>query len=161
MRVMVSPLLERIRRREARVGIVGMGYVGLPLGMAFAEAGFPVTGFDVDTRKVDSLRKGESYIRHIPGAPLAELTSAGKLTATADFAQAREQDCLIIRVPTPLTASREPDMSYIIRTGEALSPYVRPGQLFILESTTYPGTTDKVLKPLLEQSGLRAGVDFW
>ena len=161
MRVMVSPLLERIRRREARVGIVGMGYVGLPLGMAFAEAGFPVTGFDVDTRKVDSLRKGESYIRHIPGAPLAELTSAGKLTATTDFAQARELDCLIICVPTPLTASREPDMSYIIRTGEALSPYVRPGQLFILESTTYPGTSDEVLKPLLEQSGLRAGVDFW
>ena len=160
MRVMVSPLLERIRRREARVGVVGMGYVGLPLGMAFAEAGFPVTGLDVDTRKVDSIGKGESYIKHIPSAPLKELTSAGKLKATTDFARAKEMDCIIICVPTPLTASREPDMSYIVKTGEALSPHVRPGQLFILESTTYPGTTDEVLKPLLEKSGLKAGVDF-
>jgi UDP-N-acetyl-D-glucosamine dehydrogenase len=141
--------------------VVGMGYVGLPLGMAFAEAGFPVTGLDVDTRKVDSIGKGESYIKHIPSAPLAELTSKGKLKATTDFAKARELDCIIICVPTPLTASREPDMSYIIKTGEALSPYVRPGQLFILESTTYPGTTDEVLKPLLEKSGLKAGVDFY
>ncbi|HLM45540.1 MAG TPA: NAD(P)-binding domain-containing protein, partial [Myxococcaceae bacterium] len=160
MRVMVSPLLERIRRREARVGVVGMGYVGLPLGMAFAEAGFPVTGLDVDTRKVDSIGKGESYIKHIPSAPLKELTSAGKLKATTDFARAKEMDCIIICVPTPLTASREPDMSYIVKTGEALAPHVRPGQLFILESTTYPGTTDEVLKPLLEKSGLKAGVDF-
>ncbi|HEX8434667.1 nucleotide sugar dehydrogenase [Archangium sp.] len=160
MRVMVSPLLERIRRREARVGVVGMGYVGLPLGMAFAEAGFPVTGLDVDTRKVDSIGKGESYIKHIPSAPLKELTSKGKLKATTDFAKAKEMDCIIICVPTPLTASREPDMSYIVKTGEALSPHVRPGQLFILESTTYPGTTDEVLKPLLEKSGLKAGVDF-
>ncbi len=160
MRVMVSPLLERIRRRDARVGVVGMGYVGLPLGMAFAEAGFPVTGLDVDTRKVDSIGKGESYIKHIPSAPLKELTSAGKLKATTDFSRAKEMDCIIICVPTPLTASREPDMSYIVKTGEALSPHVRPGQLFILESTTYPGTTDEVLKPLLEKSGLKAGVDF-
>ncbi|HYO51875.1 nucleotide sugar dehydrogenase [Archangium sp.] len=160
MRVMVSPLLERIRRREAKVGVVGMGYVGLPLGMAFAEAGFPVTGLDVDTRKVESIGKGESYIKHIPSAPLAELTSKGKLKATTDFAKARELDCIIICVPTPLTASREPDMSYIVKTGEMLSPHVKPGQLFILESTTYPGTTDEVLKPLLEKSGLKAGVDF-
>ncbi|KFA90249.1 nucleotide sugar dehydrogenase [Archangium violaceum] len=160
MRVMVSPLLEKIRRREARVGVVGMGYVGLPLGMAFAEAGFPVMGLDVDTRKVDNISKGVSYIKHIPSAPLAELTSKGKLKATTDFAKAREMDCIIICVPTPLTASREPDMSYIVKTGEALSPHVRPGQLFILESTTYPGTTDEVLKPLLEKSGLKAGVDF-
>jgi UDP-N-acetyl-D-glucosamine dehydrogenase len=160
MRVMVSPLLERIRRREAKVGVVGMGYVGLPLGMAFADAGFPVTGLDVDTRKVESIGRGESYIKHIPSAPLKELTSKGKLKATTDFAKAREMDCIIICVPTPLTASREPDMSYIVKTGEALSPHVRPGQLFILESTTYPGTTDEVLKPLLERSGLKAGVDF-
>jgi UDP-N-acetyl-D-glucosamine dehydrogenase len=160
MRVMVSPLLTQIRRREAKVGVVGMGYVGLPLGMAFAEAGFPVTGLDVDTRKVDCIGKGESYIKHIKSEPLKELTSAGKLTATTDFAKAKELDCIIICVPTPLTASREPDMSYIIKTGEALAPHVRPGQLFILESTTYPGTTDEVLKPLLEKGGLKAGVDF-
>ncbi|WNG25335.1 nucleotide sugar dehydrogenase [Cystobacter fuscus] len=160
MRVMVSPLLTRIRRREAKVGVVGMGYVGLPLGMAFAEAGFPVTGLEVDSRKVESIAKGESYIKHIKSEPLKELTQAGKLTATTDFAKAKELDCIIICVPTPLTASREPDMSYIIKTGEALAPHVREGQLFILESTTYPGTTDEVLKPLLEKGGLKAGVDF-
>ncbi|HEY0093310.1 MAG TPA: nucleotide sugar dehydrogenase, partial [Archangium sp.] len=110
--------------------------------------------------KVESIGKGESYIKHIPSAPLKELTGKGKLKATTDFAKAREMDCIIICVPTPLTASREPDMSYIVKTGEALSPHVRPGQLFILESTTYPGTTDEVLKPLLEKSGLKAGVDF-
>ncbi|HYO67303.1 MAG TPA: nucleotide sugar dehydrogenase, partial [Archangium sp.] len=143
-----------------KVGVVGLGYVGLPLGMAFAEAGFPVTGLEVDSRKVEKIDKGESYIKHIPSAPLAELTSKGKLKATTDFAKAREMDCIIICVPTPLTASREPDMSYIIKTGEALAPHVRPGQLFILESTTYPGTTDEVLKPLLEKNGLKAGVDF-
>ena len=152
MRVMVSPLLNQIRQREAKVGVVGMGYVGLPLGMAFAEAGFPVTGLDVDTRKVDSIGKGESYIKHIKSEPLKVLTDAGKLKATNDFAKAKDLDCIIICVPTPLTASREPDMSYIIKTGEALAPHVRRGQLFILESTTYPGTTDEVLKPLLELS---------
>ena len=160
MRVMVSPLLESIRRREAKVGVVGLGYVGLPLGMAFAEAGFPVTGLEVDSRKVEKIDKGESYIKHIPSEPLRTLTSAGKLKATTDFARARDMDCIIICVPTPLTATREPDMSYIIRTGEMLGPHVRPGQLFILESTTYPGTTDEVLKPLLEKGGLKAGVDF-
>lgn len=162
MRVMVgNPLLGRIQNREAKVGVVGLGYVGLPLGMAFAEAGFPVTGLDVDQRKIDKIGKGESYIKHIPSAPLAQLTQAGKLKATKDFAKARELDCVVICVPTPLTASREPDMSFIIQTGEALAPYVRPGQLFILESTTYPGTTEEVLKPLLEKNGLKAGVDFF
>ncbi|MFP2899296.1 nucleotide sugar dehydrogenase [Corallococcus sp. 4LFB] len=156
-----NPLLGRIQNREAKVGVVGLGYVGLPLGMAFAEAGFPVTGLDVDQRKIDKIAKGESYIKHIASAPLAELTNAGKLKATNDFAKSRELDCVIICVPTPLTASREPDMSFIIQTGEALAPYVRPGQLFILESTTYPGTTEEVLKPLLEKNGLKAGVDFF
>jgi UDP-N-acetyl-D-glucosamine dehydrogenase len=160
MRVMVSPLLERIRRREAKVGVVGLGYVGLPLGMAFAEAGFPVLGLEVDTRKVEKLGRGESYIQHIPSEPVRELTRTGRLQATVDFSRASEQDCLIICVPTPLTATREPDMSYIIRTGELLGPHVRAGQLYVLESTTYPGTTDEVLRPLLEKSGLKAGVDF-
>lgn len=161
MRVMVSPLLAQIRQREAKVGVVGMGYVGLPLGMAFADAGFKVTGLEVDQRKVDCITKGESYIKHIKSEPLKELTSSGKLTATTDFSKSGELDCIIICVPTPLTASREPDMTYIIKTGEALAPHVRPGQLFILESTTYPGTTDEVLKPLLEKNGLKAGVDFY
>jgi UDP-N-acetyl-D-glucosamine dehydrogenase len=160
MRVMVSPLLEKIKAREAKVGVVGLGYVGLPLGMAFAEAGYPVTGLDVDERKIRNIEAGKSYIKHIKSEPLAALSSSGKLKATSDFSTVKDLDCLIICVPTPLTASREPDMSYIIKTGEALAPHVRPGQLFILESTTYPGTTNEVLRPLLEKGGLKAGVDF-
>jgi UDP-N-acetyl-D-glucosamine dehydrogenase len=153
-------VLEMIQRREAKVGVVGMGYVGLPLGMAFAEAGFDVTGLDVDPRKVEALSKGESYIRHISSEPLSRLVGSGKLRATTDYSKAAELDCLVICVPTPLTQAREPDMSFITSTGEALSPYVRPGQLYVLESTTYPGTTEEVLRPLLEKSGLTAGADF-
>lgn len=160
MRVLVSPLLEKIRRREARVGVVGLGYVGLPLGVAFAQAGFRVTGVDVDGKKVESIGRGESYIRHVPSEPIARLAREGRLEATTDFGRAAELDCVIICVPTPLTAAREPDMTYIVRTGEQLAPHVRRGQLFVLESTTYPGTTDEVLRPLLERGGLRAGVDF-
>ena len=160
MRVMGSPLLERIGKREARVGVVGLGYVGLPLGMAFAEAGFRVTGLDIDARKVDKIGKGESYIKHIPSGPLQKLAESGKLQASTDFARAAQLDVVIICVPTPLTPEREPDMSYIVKTGEALAPHVRRGQLYVLESTTYPGTTDEVLKPILERGGLKAGVDF-
>ncbi len=160
MRVMVSPLLERIRHRQAKIGVVGLGYVGLPLGMAFAEAGFPVTGLDIDQRKIDKIGKGESYIKHIPGGPLKTLVEAKKLSASSDFSKARELDCLIICVPTPLTEAREPDMSFIVKTAEALAPHVREGQLYVLESTTYPGTTDEVLRPILERGGLKAGRDF-
>jgi len=155
-----TSLLERIQLREANIGIVGLGYVGLPLAMTFAEAGFRVTGFDVDGRKVQSLQKGESYIKHIPNDALEALTISGKLSATADFSKAGGMDCLIICVPTPLTRSREPDVSYIVRSAEALVRAVRPGQLFVLESTSYPGTTEEVLKPILERSGLTAGRDF-
>lgn len=154
------PLLERIQRREAKVGVVGMGYVGLPLAMAFAEAGFDVTGLDVDPRKVESLARGQSYIRHISSEPLGRLVGSGKLRATADYSKAASLDCLVICVPTPLTQAREPDMSFITSTGEALAPHVRPGQLYVLESTTYPGTTEEVLRPLLERGGLKAGADF-
>ena len=155
-----TPLLEKIRQREARVGVVGLGYVGLPLGIAFAEAGFPVTGLDIDARKVAGVQKGESYIKHIPSEPIQRLRASGKLDASTDFGRVASLDCLIICVPTPLTASREPDMSFIIKTGESLAPHVRKDQLFVLESTTYPGTTDEVLRPLLERGGLKAGVDF-
>ncbi|MGQ0505497.1 MAG: nucleotide sugar dehydrogenase [Myxococcaceae bacterium] len=160
MRVMVSPLLEKVRRREAKVGVVGLGYVGLPLGMAFAEAGFPVCGLDIDERKISKIGKGESYIKHIPSEPLSKLVTEKKLYATADFAKASELDCVIICVPTPLTEAREPDMSFIVNTAEALAPHVRRGQLYVLESTTYPGTTDEVLRPILERGGLKAGRDF-
>jgi UDP-N-acetyl-D-glucosamine dehydrogenase len=156
----VSPLFELIRERRARVGVVGLGYVGLPLGMAFAEAGFPVTGLDIDARKVQRLSRGESYIKHIPSEPIQKLTQSGKLKATGDFSAAKELDCILICVPTPLTAAREPDLSCITSTGDALAPHVRKDQLFVLESTTYPGTTDEVLRPLLEKGGLKAGIDF-
>ena len=160
MRMTMSPLLERIRSREAKIGVVGLGYVGLPLGMAFAEAGFTVTGLDIDPRKVEQIARGESYIRHIASEPLRALVQKGKLRATGELARAAEMDCVIICVPTPLTAAREPDLSCILETGQALAPHVRAGQLFVLESTTYPGTTDEVLRPLLEQGGLQAGRDF-
>ncbi|MBI3185163.1 MAG: nucleotide sugar dehydrogenase [Myxococcales bacterium] len=153
-------VLERIKRREATVGVVGLGYVGLPLGMAFAEAGYKVVGFDVDARKLEKLRRGESYIKHIASEPLRALVQAGKLEATADFSRSGQVDCIIICVPTPLTPAREPDMSYIESTGLALAPGVRRGQLYVLESTTYPGTTDEVLRPILERGGLKAGADF-
>jgi len=155
-----NKLLERIKQRQARIGIVGLGYVGLPLGLAFAEAGFPVLGIDVDSRKVDAIAKGESYIQHIPAEEIRKHVDSGKLKATADFSQTSQLDCIVICVPTPLTASREPDMHYIIETGKALGPGVRKHQLYVLESTTYPGTTEEVLKPLLEKCGLKAGGDF-
>jgi UDP-N-acetyl-D-glucosamine dehydrogenase len=157
---MENPLLPRLRAREARIGVVGMGYVGLPLGMAFAEAGFQVVGLETDAAKRNAIGKGESYIKHIPTDALKPLCESGKLSCTEDFSRVRELDAVVICVPTPLTASREPDMRFIRATGEALSPHVRSGQLFVLESTTYPGTTDEVLRPLLEAGGLKAGVDF-
>jgi UDP-N-acetyl-D-glucosamine dehydrogenase len=160
MNTAVGPVLERIAQKRAKIGIVGLGYVGLPLGMTFAKAGFPVVGIDVDTRKVERLNKGESYIKHIESKPLKELTTSGLLSATTDFSKARELDAIIVCVPTPLTAAREPDMSYIVATAEALQPHMRKGQLFVLESTTYPGTTDEVLRPILERGGLKAGTDF-
>src|SRR6478672_2055928 len=116
MRVMKNPLLDSIAQRKAKIGVVGLGYVGLPLGMAFAEAGFDVLGLDIDQRKIDKLQKGESDIK--------------KLSASSDFSKAAEMDCIIICVPTPLTQAREPDMSFIINASEAVAPYVRPGQLF-------------------------------
>src|SRR6266852_2668211 len=143
-----TSLLDRIQLREAKIGIVGLGYVGLPLGMTFAEAGFGVTGFEVDARKVQSIQKGESYIKHIPNDALEALSTSGKLRATTDYSKASGMDCLIICVPTPLTRAREPDVSYIVRSAEALVPAGRPGQLFVLESTSYPGTTEEVQKEL-------------
>ncbi len=160
MRRVVSPLLVKIQRREAKVGVVGLGYVGLPLGMAFAEAGFPVTGIDVDERKVRQLEKGESYIRHIASEPLARLAASRRFGATTDFSKAKELDCVVICVPTPLTSTREPDLTYVVGAAEALAPHVRPDQLYVLESTTYPGTTDEVVRPILERGGLKAGRDF-
>ncbi len=158
---MKKQLLSRIQSAEASIGIVGLGYVGLPLAMAFAEKGFPVLGFDVDRAKVKALGKGQSYIAHLDADRIRALALSGKLRVSADFALLRKPDVVIICVPTPLTPQREPDMSFIVRTAEQIRERLRPGQLVILESTTYPGTTEELLGPLLERSGLKCGRDFF
>jgi UDP-N-acetyl-D-glucosamine dehydrogenase len=156
------PLLARLAARTARVGVVGLGYVGLPLALAFSrKARLATLGLDVDAAKIDALRAGRSYLRHIDGAHVAEAVGGGLLEATGDFAEAASCDAIVICVPTPLTREREPDLSFIVRTGEAISPHLRKGQLVVLESTTWPGTTDEVLRPILERGGLAAGRDFF
>ncbi|HWG46300.1 MAG TPA: nucleotide sugar dehydrogenase [Gemmataceae bacterium] len=156
----VAPLLANIKDRSARVGIIGLGYVGLPLARAFAEQGFAVLGFDVDVRKVALLQRGESYIGHIPSEVIQSMSQRG-FEATSQFERLREADAILICVPTPLTDAREPDLTYIINSAKAIAASLRPGQLVILESTTYPGTTRRVVQPLLEAGGLKAGRDFF
>ncbi len=141
-----------------KVGIIGLGYVGLPLAVAFAEAGHEVVGLDTDARKVEGLARGESYIEDVPTATLAPLRE--RILATADPAELGACDAVIVCVPTPLTSSREPDLSYLLDSANALSKVLKPGQLVVLESTTYPGTTRDQLLPILEQSGMTVGVDF-
>lgn len=159
---MISEFLKKIESRKAKIGVVGLGYVGLPLTMEFVKAGFNVLGLDIDDEKIVKLVKSESYIKHISSEKLKEMNATGRFGATTDFSQSSSCDAIIICVPTPLDHHREPDMSYIVSTAEALAPYVRKGQLFSLESTTYPGTTDEVLRPILERdSKLKAGTDFF
>ncbi len=148
--------LEKLRARQARVGIIGLGYVGLPLSLLFVEAGFPVTGFDIDTSKVETLQGGGSYIYRIAGAEIAEARSKG-FSATTDCGCISEQDAVILCVPTPLNAQHEPDLSAIESTARSIAPFLRAGQIVVLESTTYPGTTEDVLIPLLE-AGSRNGL---
>ena len=138
-----------------------MGYVGLPLACLFAEKGFSTTGFDIDATKITALNAGRSYIKHIPARRIARLRKTGGLAASADFDGLREMDAIIICVPTPLTRHREPDLQFIVKTGEAIAPRLRRGQLVVLESSTYPGTTRDELKPILERGGLRSGRDFF
>ena len=152
--------LEKCESRKAVVGILGLGYVGLPLALRFAEAGFPTLGFDIDPAKVEALNEGRSYIKTV-GAERVRAGRAKGLLASADFALAADADALIICVPTPLTRSREPDLSFVIGTVEAILPHLRPGQLVSLESTTYPGTTEEELRPRLEKRGLRVGEDVF
>lgn len=154
-------LLEKINKGHVLVGIIGLGYVGLPLALAFARKGISVLGFDIDDKKVQALSRGESYIKHIDGKNVKQAVATGKLSATNDFGRLGEPDAVIICVPTPLTPQRDPDMSYIIKTAQQIKNRLRPGQLVILESTTYPGTTADLLKEILEQNGLRCGRDFW
>jgi len=156
----VTQLAGKIESRDFSVGIIGMGYVGLPLALEFAGAGFQVTGFDLDADKVEQLNSGESYIRHIESGRVAAALKKG-FSATTDFKPGRECDALIMCVPTPLTSHREPDMTYIRNTCRQISPVLRNDHLVILESTTYPGTTMEVVKPMLDESGLVAGQDYY
>jgi UDP-N-acetyl-D-glucosamine dehydrogenase len=158
---LAGELFSRIKDRTARVAIVGLGYVGLPLAETFAWGGYPVLGFDIDADKVAKLNRGESYIGHICSERVSELIGSGRFEATSDACRFAEADAVIICVPTPLGEAREPDLSYIVRTAHTLRPHLRPGQLVVLESTTYPGTTEELLLPLLEESGLKAGRDFF
>lgn len=144
-----------------KIGIVGLGYVGLPLSLQFGRSGVTVLGLDIDPAKIEALHQGRSYIKHIDSSAVAELVKTGVFSATTDFSRVKEVEAVIICVPTPLNKNREPDISYIVKTGEAVAPHLQKGTLVVLESTTYPGTTDEDLKDVLEKgSGLKAGTDF-
>jgi len=156
-----ADLLERIRTRKARVGIIGLGYVGLPLVLRFGEERFSIIGFDIDATKVSKLNAGESYIRHIPSDRLQALLKNKQFEATNDFGRLSEADCIIICVPTPLTAKKDPDLQYIETTAEAVFKTLRQGQLISLESTTYPGTTEEILLEKFRRRGLEAGKDYF
>ncbi|MFO0958924.1 MAG: nucleotide sugar dehydrogenase [Isosphaeraceae bacterium] len=147
--------------RSARVGVIGLGYVGLPLVELFARSGFPVLGFDLDPKKVEALAANRSYIGHIDADRIRALNDSGRFDATIDFARLNEADAILICVPTPLGKHHEPDLSAVANTGDSIARALRPGQLVLLESTTYPGTTRDVLRPRLEATGLKAGVDFF
>jgi UDP-N-acetyl-D-glucosamine dehydrogenase len=154
-------LLELIRSRRAKTGVIGLGYVGLPLAVEFGRAGYTAIGFDLDSRKVNAINEGRSYIDDVPTAHVAELKAANRLRATTDFDLLAEVDTINICVPTPLRKTKDPDMSYIVTSAEEIAKRLRPGQLIILESTTYPGTTDELVLPMLEKGGLKAGKDFF
>lgn len=156
-----ASLEEKIRRRQARVGVVGLGYVGLPLAVEFARAGFAVTGIDLSEAKVDRVNAGDSYVGDVPSAVLEPLVRSGTIRATADFATVRDLDTINICVPTPLRKTKDPDMSYIVSACGGIAKHIHEGMLVILESTTYPGTTDELVLPMLEQGGLTVGRDFF
>ncbi len=154
-------LRNKIQTKQARIGIIGLGYVGLPLAAEFARAGFDVTGFDVDESKVAEINAGRSYIPDVPTHDVAASVTAGRLRATSDMSRLHDMDAVDICVPTPLRKTRDPDLSYVVQAVEAVKRHLRPGQLVILESTTYPGTTDEVVQPALEDTGLKVGEDVY
>jgi UDP-N-acetyl-D-glucosamine dehydrogenase len=156
----MQPLIEKIRRREARCGVIGLGYVGLPLALEFARAGFEVTGIDLDERKIDAIAAGRSYIVDTKDDEIREQVQRGKFRATSDFSAIRDLDTINICVPTPLRKTKDPDLTYVVSAVNEIKQHLREGQLVILESTTYPGTTDEVVRPALESGGLVAGKDF-
>ncbi|NJN14385.1 MAG: nucleotide sugar dehydrogenase [Planctomycetes bacterium] len=154
-------LKEKIDNNTARYGVIGLGYVGLPLAVEFAKVGIRVTGFEVDHSKVEHIRKGNSYIEDVPNAELAPLVKEKMFTATTDFDELANMDVISICVPTPLGKTRDPDMSYVVKATESVAKRLRKGQLIILESTTYPGTTEELVRPELEKTGLKCGTDFF
>ena len=154
-------ILEKIDKRTFRVGVIGLGYVGLPLSIESVAHGFPTTGFDTDKSKVDMLLAGTTYIKNISNTTISKMNESGNFEATTDFSEINRVDGIIICVPTPLTINREPDMLYIISTAESIFPHLKKGQIVVLESTTYPGTTNEVLLPILEKSGLKCGEDIY
>jgi UDP-N-acetyl-D-glucosamine dehydrogenase len=158
---MVASLVACIAARDYRIGVIGLGYVGIPLVLSACKAGFKITGFDIDARRVDQINRGESFIKHIPTEAINEAVKGGRFVATTDFDKLKDVDAIIIAVPTPLSKQREPDLSYVESTADAIAPRLRKGQLVVLESTTWPGTTDEVMRPRLEKSGLKSGVDFF
>ncbi len=154
-------LSTKIENRTAHLAVIGLGYVGLPLAVEFAQAGFHVAGIDVDERRVRQLQAGRSYIQDVPTADVRALIRAGNLTATTDFGVLRRVDAVNVCVPTPLSKQRDPDVSYIVAAAEQVARHLHPGMLVILESTTYPGTTDELILPLLEKRGMKVGRDFF
>jgi UDP-N-acetyl-D-glucosamine dehydrogenase len=154
-------LAEKIRTRKARCGVVGLGYVGLPLAVEFAGIGFEVTGLDVQESKVGQINSGHSYVQDVPTSQLSPLVAKGKLKASADFSIVSELDTINICVPTPLRKTKDPDMSYVVTACEEVASHIRPGTLVILESTTYPGTTDELVRPILEREGLTVGQEIF
>tara|TARA_B100000809_G_C15135334_1_gene530305 strand:+ start:658 stop:1995 length:1338 start_codon:yes stop_codon:yes gene_type:complete len=159
--IVFDELSEKISSKSIRAGVIGLGYVGLPLAVEFAKTGVAVVGFDVDREKIDSILRGESYISDVDSEAVSRVVSDGTLVATTDFSQLAAVDTINICVPTPLRKTKDPDLSYVIKAVEQIAAYLRPGQVVILESTTYPGTVTEVVQPRLEKNGLRAGTDFF
>jgi len=157
----VDGLIRRIEKKKALIGIIGMGYVGLPLVLRFCEEGFRVLGFDVDSKKVAQLKRGRSYLKSISSSRISQSVRNGLLDVTDDFSRLAKPDCIIICVPTPLTEKMEPDLQYIEKTTKAIRDHLRKGQLIVLESTSYPGTTEELILPQLESTGLKVGKDFF
>ncbi len=154
-------LIAKIENHKAELGVIGLGYVGLPLAVELGHAGFRVTGFDIDEKRVARLNRGQSYIQDVPTDQLRSLVRSGHFSATTDFSKLRKMDAVNVCVPTPLSKMRDPDVSYVVAAFDQVAKYLHPGQLLILESTTYPGTTDELILPVLAKSGLQVGKDFF
>src|SRR5260221_2807901 len=161
MAVVAEELKARLAARTAEVAILGLGYVGLPLSVEFADAGFAVTGFDLSADKVDGVNRGESHIKDVPSARVKELVDRGRLRASRDFDELGRPDALIICVPTPLSKPKDPDLSMVLDAAKAIAARLRPGQLVVLESTTYPGTTEELILPIMTARGLTVGESFF